>query len=95
MTAANPYESAVAETLFNLIAERIDREGVGDALDPGYMAAIREGRPWCVGVSLGIIAELGWKFEVTIETDDHRVPARVDLAAVLVEAVAERKARIA
>jgi hypothetical protein len=84
-----PYEAELAAVLFSIIAERVDREGVVD-LDDGYLSAIRDERPWCVGVSLGILADLGWHLSVTVDTPTHSVPANVNLSAVLAEAIADR-----
>jgi len=85
-----PYEAELAEVLFNIIAERVDREGVADQLDDGYLSAIREGRPWCIGASLSILADLDWHLSVTVDTPTHSVPANVNLSAVLAEAIADR-----
>jgi len=85
------YDAELGEVLFNVIAERVERDGI--RLDSGYDSAIREGRPWCIATSLTVLAELGWKLSVVVESESHVTPANVDIAAVHDRAVASRKAR--
>lgn len=76
------HESTFANKLFNMIRDRATAEGLNsteafaaacgypaDDVDhemSGYVSALREDRPWCVGVSLDVIDQLGWDLEVTL-----------------------------
>lgn len=80
------HESAFANKLFYMIRERVVAEGLDsndafreacgypvDDIDhevSGYVSALRDDRPWCVGVSLDVIDQLGWDLDVSLETAD-------------------------
>jgi hypothetical protein len=105
-TAASPYESVFNRTLFSVLMERVERECTADdeLLDDfekragmpvsRMRDAYENGNQWVASVLFGLIAQLDWKLEIVVETDNARVPVAIPLRPVLDQAIAERKARL-
>lgn len=74
-------EAEFSRELFNLVRERVRSEGLDSiaamsaAVDEkphevsGYVSAMRDDRPWCVGTSLFLLDQLGWDLTVGIGVD--------------------------
>jgi len=97
--SVNPYEDELNRRLFDVIAERVEREcltvpgsaefeGATGVSPKGLLAAHGRGDAWCAGTLFSVIARMGWGLDVTLETGRSRVPVEVDLRGVLAGAIA-------
>lgn len=72
-TVKTGSETKFARELFDLVKSRVDAEGLGstekmaqalgehESEVSGYVSALREDRPWCIGTSVYLAARLGWE----------------------------------